>query len=350
MMPSRDRTDSSSASTAAIPGGRDIAIVIVSYRTAALAIESIRSVEAERSDPTLRVRAIVVDNASGDFVAIREAIERNNWASWVTAVLAPRNGGFAYGNNLGIQCAYSVAPPDYVYLLNPDAQIRPGAIGALAQFLEKHREAGIAGSGIENSDGSEWLVAFRFPTLLSELNEGLSLGLIARFMQRWVVARPMGNTPEPVDWICGASMMIRRAVVESIGGLDENYFLYFEETDFCYRAKQAGFSTWYVPESRVMHIRGQSTSVTEITSKPRRLPGYWFDSRRRYFAMTFGPVRAILIDVVALVAHSLGLLKRLALNRRETGVPHFVRDLLQHSVLLPRNRTLPPVRSFKPRG
>lgn len=326
----------------------DVAVVIVSYKTAALAVEGIRSMEGERSNPGLRIRVIVVDNASGDFPAICEAIEQNRWSSWVTAILSPKNGGFAYGNNLGIRHAYGVANPDYVYLLNPDAQIRPGAISALIRFLEARGDVGIAGSGIENLDGSEWLVAFRFPTLLSEFNEGLSLGLVARFFKRWEVARQMGENPEVVDWICGASMMIRGTVFECIGGLDENYFLYFEETDFCYRAKKAGFSTWYVPESRVMHIRGQSTSVTELTPTPRQLPGYWFESRRRYFAMTFGPARATLIDVVALLAHSLGLLKRLALNRRGTGVPHYLRDLFHHSLLFPRNHDFPPVRCFRP--
>ena len=83
-------------------------------------------------------------------------------------------------------------------------------------------------------------------------------------------------------------MMIRPSVLACIGGMDENYFLYFEETDFCYRAKQAGFPTWYVPESRVMHIMGQTTTVTDISAGPRRLPGYWFESRRRYFAVTYG--------------------------------------------------------------
>ncbi len=88
--------------------------------------------------------------------------------------------------------------------------------------------------------------------------------------------------------------------------MDENYFLYFEETDFCYRAKKAGFATWYVPESRVMHIMGQSTTVTDLTRGPKRLPSYWFESRRRYFAMTYGIGHAIGIDIVALLACSIG--------------------------------------------
>ena len=124
-------------------------------------------------------------------------------------------------------------------------------------------DVGIAGSSFENVDGSDWPFAFRFPSILSELEEGLQTGLVTRVFRSWVVTKQMSSVPQPIDWVPGASMMIRRAVVDAIGGLDENYFLYFEETDFCLRALKAGFPTWYVPESRVMHIAGQSSKITE---------------------------------------------------------------------------------------
>jgi N-acetylglucosaminyl-diphospho-decaprenol L-rhamnosyltransferase len=169
--------------------------------------------------------------------------------------------------------------------------------------------------------------------------------LVTRMLQRWVVARRMPRISQRIDWVCGASMLIRPAVLDAIGGFDENYFLYYEETDFCRRALQAGFETWYVPESRVMHIVGQSTAVTD---RPTRLPAYWFESRKRYFAVTYGIGRAALIDVVAVVAHALGSCKRRVLGRAGTGVPHFLRDLLRHSVLWGRNRDIPPARCWLP--
>jgi GT2 family glycosyltransferase len=323
----------------------DIAVIIVTYRTAQLTVAALRSLAGEHATSELQIRAIVVDNASGDFAAIAAAVDTHGWSSWVTPVCAPRNGGFAYGNNFGIQHAYAAAIPDYVYLLNPDAEVRPGALIALAGFLESHPDVGIAGSSFENPDGSEWPIAFRFPTLLSELCQGLELGLVTRLLQHWVVPRNMPAETQPVDWICGASMMIRPAVFTAIGGLDENYFLYFEETDFCLRAKRAGFSTWYVPASRVMHIMGQSTKVTERVLEPKRLPAYWFESRRRYFAVTFGIRHAMTIDIVALVANCLGFLKRLAMRRRHS-VQYFIRDLARHSVLWAGNRTVPAARSL----
>jgi GT2 family glycosyltransferase len=287
----------------------------------------------------------VVDNASGDFPAIVEGIASNGWSSWVTCVLAPENGGFAYGNNLGIMHAYAAGTPDYIYLLNPDTQVRDGAIGTLIRFLEANGNVGIAGSSFENLDGSEWMIAFRFPSLLSEFNSGLEIGFVTRLLHRWVVPRQMTKSAQPTDWICGASMMMRPSVIQATGGLDENYFLYFEETDFCRRAVCAGFPTWYVPESRVMHIMGQSTQVTDETLGRRRLPPYWFESRRRYFAVTFGVGYAAAIDLVALLAHALGWTKRLLLGRRKDSVPYFIRDLVRHSVLRKQNRSFPAVRS-----
>jgi GT2 family glycosyltransferase len=326
----------------------DVAVVIVTYKSAQLTIQSLRSLESERASSGLNIRAIVVDNASGDLPAIQQALGPNGWSSWVTLVPAPMNGGFAYGNNLGVQHAYAAATPDYIHLLNPDAEVRPGAISSLVRFLEARPDVGIAGSSFEYLDGRDWPMAFRFPTIWSELSEGLQIGLVARLLNKWVVARRMTQITQPIDWICGASMMIRPAVFAAIGGFDENYFLYFEETDFCNRALKAGFSTWYVPESRVMHIMGQSTRITDETLELQRRPAYWFESRRRYFAVTFGVGHAMLIDLVAFFSGSLGLLKRTVQRRR--GVPYYLRDLLKHTILWSHNRQFPEVRCLLSRN
>jgi len=325
----------------------DIAIVIVSYKSAQLAVECLASIEAERQasqGPAIRV--VLVDNASGDLPHITEAVQQNAWTSWVTLVLAPRNGGFAYGNNLGIACAYAQGRPSYIHLLNPDTQVRPGAIRSLAEFLEAHPQVGIAGSSFETEDGKDWPYAFRFPTLLSEIDQGIQLGLVSQILSRWTVAQPMNPIAQATDWISGASMMIRPSVFEAIGCLDENFFLYFEETEFCHRARRAGFPTWYVPESRVMHMIGKSTNVNEKTRTSRRLPGYWFDSRIRYYASTRSVGRAALIDAGTILANVLGLTKRTLLRRPST--PHYIRDLVAHSVLLRKNRRMAPLKSYFP--
>jgi N-acetylglucosaminyl-diphospho-decaprenol L-rhamnosyltransferase len=291
-----------------------------------------------------------VDNASGDATHVARAIEANGWSSWASVLVAPRNGGFAYGNNLGFERAYRHAdgPPAYLHMVNPDTVLHRGAIGALVRFLEDHPGAGIAGSSFENADGSAWPIAFRFPCLLGELATGLDFGPATRLLRPWVSARQMSPVPQPTDWVSGASMMVRRAVLESVGGLDENYFLYFEETDFCLRALRAGFPTWYVPASRVMHIAAQSTKVLERNIAPRRMPGYWFESRRRYFMARHGVAYAIAVDFIALPAHALGFVKRLLQRRSGRGIPHFVGDLARHSSLWPWHWKVPAARHFVP--
>lgn len=321
----------------------DVAIIIVTYKSARLTIAALQSVADETPTAGVRLRAVVVDNASGDAPQVIDAVRANAWNDWVEVVVAPKNGGFAYGNNLGLETAYLLGSPDYVYLMNPDAQLRQGAIGSLVRFMQAHPDVGITGSSIEDPDGTLWPIAFRFPGMLSELDGGLQFGLLSRLLGPWQTVRVMTQVCQPTDWVSGASMMIRAAVFEAIGGFDENYFLYFEETDFCYRARRAGYLTWYVPESRVMHIRGASTKIGDATATPRRLPAYWFASRRRYFYVTQGLARAMAIDAVALIAYSLGWMKLHLQRRRAALAPRFVLDLFEQSILWRRNRTIPPL-------
>lgn len=314
-----------------------VSVIIVSYRSAQLTIESLRSVSQEReAAEEIDIRAIVVDNASGDAQAIHSAVEENAWSDWVTVLTSPQNGGFAYGNNYGFKYAFNHGPVDYFHLLNPDAQLRSGGLIALVNFLKLNPEAGIAGSSFENEDGSIWPIAFRFPTLCSELESGLQLGIISKILKKWVVAIKMQQKCQPIDWVAGASMMISRKLVEKINGFDEGYFLYFEETDLCLRARRAGFSTWYVPTSKVMHIAGQSTKVTERNAKPKRLPSYWYESRSRYFIKNHGLLYAMLNDVICLTSSSFGVIKRKLQGKNQESVPYFITDILLHSPLLLR--------------
>jgi amino acid adenylation domain-containing protein len=314
-----------------------VLVITVSYKSARLVEDSLRALARERAAaPDIDLRAFVVDNASGDGPALKCAIERNAWGGWATLVTSDHNGGFSYGNNLGFRHAFAEGPtPDYFLLLNPDAAVLPGAIAELVRFLEQHSDVGIAGSRLQFQDGTPWPYAFRFPSVWSEIDEGLGLGLVTSLLRSRVVARRMGDLPERVDWVPGASMMVRRRVVEDLGGLDEKYFLYFEELDFCLQANRAGWQTWYVPQSRVMHIAGQSTGVT-ARGRTGPLPEYWFRSRSRFFAKNHGLPYAAATDVAALAAHGVGRIKRRMQNR--PNVPAFMVDLLRSSVIRQRNR------------
>ena len=316
---------------------KHVSIIIVTYKTAQLTIDCLGSIADERHDDNFEISAIVVDNSGQDYEVVSNAIIQNQWQDWVKVARPPENRGFAHGNNFGVKLARESRKPHYIHLLNPDTLVRAGGIRFLAEFLEKNPDAGIAGSSFENLDGSDWPYAFRFPTVFSEIEEGLQFGLASRLLARWIVARSMNKSIERVDWVPGASMMMKAGVFDAVGGLDERYFLYFEETDFCFRANKLGFQTWYVPQSRVMHIAGQSTKVTERQTEARRLPPYWFESRRLFFITSYGLLYAILTDIAAVSSRSLGGIKRLLQNKPGSGIPYFLRDLLQHSPLWARN-------------
>jgi N-acetylglucosaminyl-diphospho-decaprenol L-rhamnosyltransferase len=318
--------------------GLNITAIIVSYKSAALTVECLKSLSLERERSLPGLRCVVIDNASGDHPTIAAAMEACQWTDWIRLIEAPRNGGFAYGNNLALREIAPFEDVDYVFLINPDARAHPGSIAALANFLQATPAAGIAGGAFENADGSDWPFAFNFPTLLSELEGGLQLGVVTRLLHRHRVPIRMDHEARRVDWISGAAMMIRRDVFERIGGFDEGFFLYFEETEFCFRAKRAGFEVWWIPQSRVTHIGGQSTDIGSHHSRPKRLPAYWYESRRRYFHVTHGLTYAMATDSVALAAGVFGLLKRICTSRFSHGVPRWLRDLYAHSLLRRRNR------------
>jgi N-acetylglucosaminyl-diphospho-decaprenol L-rhamnosyltransferase len=315
---------------------RKILVVIVNYRSAALTLRALQSLESERKAPELRLHVVVVENASGDAEALQQGIAAR-FSDFAELVVSSNNGGFGAGNNLGIRHAVERGIAfDYVQLLNPDTEVRPGALVALVRFLESHPRAGLASGSFEHQDGTPWPVAFRFPSIAGELEAGARLGVVSRLLASRAVPRTMGEAPEQIDWCAGASLMLRREVLTQIGGFDEAFFLYFEEIDLCQRIKAAGWECWYVPESRVMHVRGQSTGVTALDAAPRRLPSYWFESRRRYFVKHHGYAYTLLADLAALSGHTLGALKDTL--RRVPRPPHMLQDLWSHSVVWPQHR------------
>lgn len=320
----------------------NVVVSIVSYKSAQLTVNCLDSIRTDMSTSGIDIKVVVVDNASGDAPIVQSAVDNNHWQDWVTVITAPRNGGFAYGNNIAFQYAFAHGKVDYLHLLNPDTQILPGAIVNLVKFMQENNNVGIAGSSFDNKDGSLWPIAFRFPSFVSEFESGVNLGILSKLLKPWVVAVAMEQKPQPIDWIAGASMMLRKRVVEQLSGFDESYFLYYEETDFCLRAKRAGYATWYVPTSRVMHIAGQSTKVTVRDDKPKRLPDYWFESRRRYYLINHGLIYALLADIAALLGNMIGKIKRILTLKTSVEQPYYITDIFRHSVLIPVNWELKP--------
>lgn len=314
--------------------GIDLVIATVNYRTPQLTLNCLASLEPELAGER-KTQVVVVDNKSedGSVETLAAAIAAHQWDSWVTLLPQSKNGGYAYGNNVAITRALqSPTPPRYVLLLNPDTQVRPGAIQTLIDFMDQHPQVGLAGSGLENLDGKQRRRAFRFPSIWSELDQGMRLGLLSRLLAPWVTVQPMPATPCRAQWVPGASLIVRREVFESIGLLDEAYFLYFEETDFCLKAARAGWECWYVPQSRVVHHSGQSTGVTGPGSLKRR-PAYWFESRRRYFIQNHGKLYAMMADLAWITGFLTWKPRQILLRKPNPDPPYFFWDFLRHSTL-----------------
>ena len=313
---------------------KTIYVIIVNYRSSKLTIDCLKSIVREKQ--TLpRLKVIVVDNNSQDnsVPEINNAINQNNWQKWVSLIASEKNGGFAYGNNLAIKSLLEANKPvNYFLLLNPDTVVREAAISTLIGFMEENTKVGIAGSRLEDFDKTPQQSAFRFRTILSELDSGLRLGIISKILDKWIVAPSIYNSSCQTDWLAGASMIIRPKVFDDIGLLDEEYFMYCEEMDFCLQAKKAGWSCWYVPESRVVHLVGQSSGINSRDSQPPRRPKYWFDSRRRYFLKNYGWFYTALTDLVWMASFCLWKIRQF-IQRKENNDPAFLlRDFFFNTV------------------
>lgn len=328
------------------PRRASLLVVIVNYRTADLTIDCLRSLEDE-VESLASVRVAVADNASGDGSAprIRSAIEREHWSGWASLVALDHNGGFSSGNNAIIGPALAAVDrpaPDLVLLLNPDTVVCPGALGALLDFMAERPDVGIAGSRVEEPDGTQQHSRYRFHSVWSELDSGLRLGLVSRLLRKHNVAPPLCDEAHATDWVVGAAMIVRREVFEDIGLLDPGYFLYFEEADFCLAARRAGWPCWYVPTSRIVHLVGRSSGITNPLLKPVRRPRYWFESRRRYFEKNHGRLYALCADAAWLTGFALWRVRRRLQDKPDSDPPHMLWDFLRFRMR--RGRSNAPMR------
>ena len=173
---------------------------------------------------------------------------------------------------------------------------------------------------------------FDFCRRLESSREISKIGLVTRLLNRWVVAPPpIVDHAFETDWVSGASMIIRRKVLEDVGVLDEGYYTYFDDIDYCFNARKHGWPTWYVPTSRVVHLVGQTTGVNR---QPKRMPSYLLDARRRYFLKNHGPLYAAMVDAGMIVGLSLNRLRVMLTGKADNTAPHVLQDAIRHSVFL----------------
>ncbi|MFW6058705.1 MAG: glycosyltransferase family 2 protein [Phycisphaeraceae bacterium] len=265
-------------------------IVIVCYKAADLTIDCLRSL-SEQAPSLPGVKVTVCENGTGDesVRTLKQAIVREGWDDWVTLKPIHPNRGFSGGNNAVLDEALQWdEPPELFMLLNADTLVRPGALVELLRAAERHPEAGIISPRLEWRNGTPQISCFRFHNPLSELIDAAQSAPVTWLLERFNVPQPVSETSVEVQWTSFACALIRREVFERVGTLDEGFFLYFDDPDFCRRAWRAGWRVRYWPAARVVHLRGRSNPVKSLTEARGRRPNYYYASRARYLAKYYG--------------------------------------------------------------
>jgi N-acetylglucosaminyl-diphospho-decaprenol L-rhamnosyltransferase len=204
----------------------------------------------------------------------------------VRLIACDQNLGFTRGNNRGL----AASEGRYILFLNPDTVVLPGALAALLTHMEACPATGILGPQLLYGNGSLQPSRRRFPTLATALLESSPLAWRwphNRWARRYNLLDVPADRPQQVDWVVGAAILVRRAVVEQIGGFDEGFFMYSEETDLCRRAAAAGWRTWYLPSAQIIHYEGKSS---EQVVAARHI--HFQTSRVRYFRKHHGRLPA----------------------------------------------------------
>ena len=278
----------------------DVTVSIVSLNTRALLAACLRTVYAS-TGVTLDVR--VVDNRSTDG---SPDMVQQEFAS-VALIRNSENHGFAAANNMAIRDLSS----RYVLLLNPDTEVPPDAIGHMVAFMDATPQAGICGPLVRFPDGRFQSCGYPFPTLLRELRQSKRIGRLARWLVGDDPPLVVPDGPAEREWVDGCCLLIRTAVIREIGLLDEQYFLYAEELDWCFQARKHGWRIFALPGVTIVHHLGQSSGQMSEFSL-----GCLVETRLRFYRKNHGLLTAATVSAV----YMLGCVKQMRNDRQKNAV------------------------------
>lgn len=262
-----------------------LSIIVLSYNTAALTLRCLQSILTRYSSELAKgeFELIAVDNASGDdsVEQIKSVVQRtiDLWPKKLKVksesvkfkvIENKENLGFTKGNNIGAMNASG----EFLLFLNSDTQVQDNGISKMVDFLSQHTELGILGGRMVNRNGSSQPSYGTFYNLL-----GVILGLSG--LERKLGGRRI-DKPKKVDWVSGGSLMVRNDLFKKIGGFDENIFMYLEDMELCFRAKKAGFSTYYFPDIALLHEEHGSSNKTFAIVNIYKGIQYFFRKHKSY--------------------------------------------------------------------
>jgi GT2 family glycosyltransferase len=262
----------------------DLCVVVVNYGTPHMAIECLDTLLHQVRE--LEAIVALVDNDSPDdsVVKLKRWISDAGAHDCVQLIESHENRGFAAGNNIGIE---SCDARMYL-LLNSDTLVEEGALARLVEAISSEPDVGLAGPRLLWASGEPVESCFRYHRPISELIDSAGTGYITTLFARYAVPMKVSEERTFPEWTTFACVMIRREVIEQIGNLDEGFFMYFEDAEFAFRARQAGWRTLHEPTARVVHLHGGSSTVKSQERLRKRLPRYVYESRTRYFYKVFG--------------------------------------------------------------
>jgi N-acetylglucosaminyl-diphospho-decaprenol L-rhamnosyltransferase len=319
-------------------------IVVINYRTPELTIDALESIASQVREVDAHV--VLVDNASGDdsLPRLTAAIEERGWRSWVELIASPVNTGFAGGNNL-VLCNLDRYPDArFVLLLNSDTISDPGVLAHCVAKMEADPGIGVMSCLLLNADRSVQNTARRFLTPSRLLAHTFGLPWYMPRLFAWAdtedPAWDRRTEARDVDWVGGAFMMIRREVIERVGALDDAFFFYGEDAEFCHRVTQAGWRVRYEPGAAVIHLGGASSDPARLAARQRS--ALQWQARYLFQRRCYGRLAEWSARSADLTSGGLRCLKMAATGQRQSDKFALQRDVLElllqwPSALAPRD-------------
>jgi len=260
----------------------ELAVIIVNYKTPQLVLDCVGKLLPEIN--SLSAKIVLVDNCSNDdsIKLIEKWIAEKSNTSQIIFIKNENNIGFSGGNNTGINAIKA----NYYLLLNSDAFVTQGAVSALLDMAKKNQKVGLVGPQLVNENGKKQTSCFHFHSPIGEFVQSANTGLITSLFSKYNVAI-LHRVEEP-EWISFACVLIRNDVFRQVGLLDDRFFMYFEDAEFCFRAKKSGWKCVFCSDAIVVHLHGISSKLAEKIDTKKRLPRYYYESRARYYYLIYG--------------------------------------------------------------